>query len=195
MTGTIKARSVPLCLHRSPRPVAAPRMPTFDQRVERALQNLCAYEARALCPRATFGAECQACDPLRVRDQARKRHSWPSGFRYRARSCEQPPKRNRVAAGLIFPSTRFGIGFDAQLTDKRRGLGVYPFSCHHCASGAFSQESIFPAFSSLETHQGECAVFIAWPGAGSPSAIGSLKNERAGNLPRRVLPKRLGEAR
>ena len=40
-----------------------------------------------------------------------------------------PPKRDRVAAGLIFPSTRFGIGRDAQLADKRVGLGLYPFSC------------------------------------------------------------------
>jgi hypothetical protein len=40
-----------------------------------------------------------------------------------------PPQRDRVVAGLIFPSTRFGIGFDAQLADKRIGLGVYPLNC------------------------------------------------------------------
>jgi hypothetical protein len=40
-----------------------------------------------------------------------------------------PPQRDRVVARLIFPSTRFGIGLDAQFVDQRFGLGVYPFSC------------------------------------------------------------------
>jgi hypothetical protein len=60
MTGKIKARFVPLCLHRSPRPVAAPRMPTFDQRVERALQNLCAHEPGHFVVAQHFGTACHA---------------------------------------------------------------------------------------------------------------------------------------
>ena len=35
-------------------------MPTFDQRVERALQNLCAHEAEHFVVALHLGAECHA---------------------------------------------------------------------------------------------------------------------------------------
>ena len=67
-----------------------------------------------------------------------------------------PPQRDRVVAELIFPSTRFGIGIDAQLADKRVGLGVYLSAVSRQRR---NQESkAFPTFSS-ETHEAVCNLY------------------------------------
>ena len=77
------------------------------------------------------------------------------GFAPNRQSDPVPPQRQRVVAGLIFPSTRFGISLDAQFADKRIGLCVYPFSC--LAAAAQPGEHFRPFSSEGHAHsEGQC---------------------------------------
>jgi hypothetical protein len=74
----------------------------------------------------TNGHDEKAPGPLWLSTTRRARPDCPTPKRPRVLV---PSQRDRVVAGPIFPSTRFGIGLGARLADKHVGLGVYPFRC------------------------------------------------------------------